>query len=458
MLITYTRGYKYRIADIPANEPGKQHIRRNGGCSRKVYNLYVDSLFGMLESCGYTGGELPPLKLPEVTEFKEREGLDFLKDADSLALSNTKLDFEAAVKRFSDQKGQGTYRGGAVRRAEKGDGELTFRDLKGMPRFHSKKENRYSYTTNNQHPSGGRDTVRLDGSRLHVPKLKEDIILVLHRKLPSDASIKNVTLSMEPDGSYYASIQVAYTRETDTSIRGYGLSNDQDAIKKLTSVGLDYDQADFYVDNGGRKPNCPHAYKKSQEKLARLQRKLSRMEEGSGHYKETLDKVRRLHVKTAAQRKDFCHKESRYLATRYDFASVEDIDLRAMGGSLHLGKNLHDNGFGMFRTFLDYKLQEKGSLLIRTPRMFASSKTCSCCGYVNHGLTLGQDSWVCPNCGAEHDRDQNAGENIHAKGYEVFAEYVAAWQAEQDAAKKRASALHDGRVNKSPSKKRKGAA
>lgn len=445
--ITYNRGYKYRIADIPANEPAKSHIRRNGGCSRKVYNLYVDSLFSALETAGYHDGILPRIKLPEVTAFKKIQKYEYLKKADSLALSNAKLDFEAAVKRFNSQKNHQIYRDSAIRRQKNGGKELTFRDLKGMPGFHSKKINRYSYTTNNQTFSG-KDTIRLVGNKLHVPKLKDDIVLVLHRKLPIGSVIKGATLSMEPDGSYYVSLKIAYTRETDISTREYGLEGNKEAISKLSSIGLDYSQDDFYVDNAGRKPNCPHAYLKSQEKLARYQKRLSRMIKGSAHYNEMLSKIRNLHVKIANQRLDFCHQESRYMANTYDFVSVEDIDLRAMGSGLRLGRKLHDNGFGMFRTFIDYKLQEKGSLLIKVPRYFASSKTCSNCGNIYKDLSLSDRDWICPICGTHHDRDHNAGINIKSKGYEVFAAYVSDWKQKQDKAEKGAIALHNARIRK----------
>ena len=124
------------------------------------------------------------------------------------------------------------------------------------------------------------------------------------------------------------------------------------------------------------------------------------------------------------QRKNFCHVESRRIADAYDVVVVEDIDLRAMGSCLHLGKNLHDNGFGMFRSFLKYKLEDKGSTLVKIDRWTPSTKRCSDCGYVNPDIDLKTRYWVCPVCGEAHDRDENAAVNIREEGVRIFVEFM----------------------------------
>jgi len=113
-----------------------------------------------------------------------------------------------------------------------------------------------------------------------------------------------------------------------------------------------------------------------------------------------------------------------------------------------LGKNLHDNGFGMFRERLSRKLEEKGSVLIKVDRSFASTKTCSVCGYKNNGITLSIREWDCPCCGTHHDRDVNAAINIREEGRRIFPEYFAARLKKEAAAVKRAEALSAGRRKK----------
>ena len=96
--------------------------------------------------------------------------------------------------------------------------------------------------------------------------------------------------------------------------------------------------------------------------------------------------------------------------------AVEDIDLRAMGQTLKLAKNLQDNGFGLFRTMLQYKLEERGKVFVKIDRFYPSSKLCSYCGYVYTELELKDRKWTCPCCGAELDRDHNAAINIREAG------------------------------------------
>ena len=121
----------------------------------------------------------------------------------------------------------------------------------------------------------------------------------------------------------------------------------------------------------------------------------------------------------------------------YDVIVVEDLDLRGMGGALSLGKNLHDNGFGMFRNMLAYKLRRKGSCLVKVDRWFPSSKTCSCCGHVLESLELSDRTYVCPACGNTMDRDVNAAVNICEEGKRIFTDYLKKiLQEEQEAADK----------------------
>ena len=97
-------------------------------------------------------------------------------------------------------------------------------------------------------------------------------------------------------------------------------------------------------------------FRKNEKRLAREQRKLSRCVRGSHNYELQKKKVARCHEKIRNQRRDHLHKLSRKIADGYDAAAVEDIDMKAMGQCLHFGKSVQDNGYGMFREMLDYKL------------------------------------------------------------------------------------------------------
>ena len=94
--------------------------------------------------------------------------------------------------------------------------------------------------------------------------------------------------------------------------------------------------------------------------------------------------------------------------------------LRNMAQCLSLGKNLHDNGFGKFREFLAYKLEDRGKQLIKIDKFFPSSKTCSNCGHYKDNLQLSDRIYHCDNCGCQIDRDKNAAINIKNQGLIVY--------------------------------------
>ena len=117
---------------------------------------------------------------------------------------------------------------------------------------------------------------------------------------------------------------------------------------------------ELYRDSNGKEPAYPGYYRNAEKKLAREQRKLSKMQKGSNNRNKQRLKVAKLHEKVSNQRKDFLHKQSRQIANAYDCICIEDLDMKAMSRSLKFGKSVSDNGWGMFITFLKYKLEECG--------------------------------------------------------------------------------------------------
>ena len=109
------------------------------------------------------------------------------------------------------------------------------------------------------------------------------------------------------------------------------------------------------------------------------------------------------------------------LAESFDAVCVEDLNLKGMAGGLHLGKGVHDNGYGLFLSMLEYKLEERGKYLIKVDRYFASSKICSVCRKKKEELSLSDRIYYC-ECGNRMDRDVNATVNIMNEGKRIFAE------------------------------------
>ena len=109
------------------------------------------------------------------------------------------------------------------------------------------------------------------------------------------------------------------------------------------------------------------------------------------------------------------------LTESFNAVCVEDLNLKGMAGGLHLGKGVHDNGYGLFLSMLEYKLEERGKYLIKVDRYFASSKICSVCGKKKEELSLSDRIYYC-ECGNRMDRDVNAAVNIMNEGKRIFAE------------------------------------
>ena len=109
------------------------------------------------------------------------------------------------------------------------------------------------------------------------------------------------------------------------------------------------------------------------------------------------------------------------LTESFDAVCVEDLNLKGMAGGLHLGKGVHDNGYGLFLSMLEYKLEEQGKYLIKADRYFASSKICSVCGNKKEELSLSDRIYYC-ECGNRMDCDVNAAVNIMNEGKRIFAE------------------------------------
>lgn len=412
--------------------------------------MCVDSCYKQLEQAGYTSGDdLPDISFPKVAALKK--DYPYLKEADGLGLANSVRDFQKACKTFRDQKDRSTYRKSALRRDRSGKELLSFRGLKGIPRFHAKSAGYFSYRTACQYPKEGnalkRPTIRLEGSILYLPKLKQGVKLIIHRKLPEDAHILNVTVFMDTDGTYRVSICYSYTFLMEMDYRE-AATQEQPLPKETRFLGLDYSQKDLYVDSEGRKANYPKYYKRSEQKLARLQKSICRKEKNGKNYQKSMRKIQKLHVKIKHQRHDYLQKLSTELVSRYDVIVVEDINLRAMGGCLSLGKNLHDNGFGLFREMLAYKLWKKGSCLVRIDRMYPSSKTCSVCGAVKQDLKLSDRIYICPECGCFIDRDYNAAVNIREEGKRTFLIYLKEAMEKEEEAKIRQKATKERRQKK----------
>ncbi len=137
------------------------------------------------------------------------------------------------------------------------------------------------------------------------------------------------------------------------------------------------------------------------------------------------------HEKITNRRKDFHHQASRRIVNGFGSIGLETLNVKGMMQNHNLAKSIADAGWSQFVTFLEYKAGWAGVDVVRHDRWFASSKTCFDCGFVHKTLKLSDRSWVCPECGVIHDRDENAANNLIPKHTAGAAEINAGWDGRQ---------------------------
>ena len=376
------KGYKFRIYP---NKAQAVILSRFFGCCRFVYNRCLSYRKDVYAFEKRNVSQYECMRL--VTQMRHDPDYAWLSSCDSMSLQESIKDLSKAFANF-------------------------FRKQGGYPKFH-KKSSVQTYRTRNQ--SGG---IRIEENRIVLPKLgavKAKISRCLKGRILS------ATVSRTATGKYFVS-----------------LCCEEELIPKPNAkgmIGIDLGIKELYVDsNNCHEPN--HKYlSKYERKLHREQRSLSRMIEVNiaGYTKDRKPiwkrplsecsnlqkqkrKIARIHEKIYNCRSDHLHKVSSKLVNKNQVIALETLNVKGMVRNHHLAKAISDASWSSFVTMLEYKAFEHGCEILKVPILFPSSQTCSSCGYKNpYVKNLSVRSWVCPECGSVHDRDENAAKNILAK-------------------------------------------
>jgi putative transposase len=264
----------------------------------------------------------------------------------------------------------------------------------GFPKFH-KKGIHDSFSISN-------DQFEIEGHEVRIPGLGW---VRLAEKLRFAGKVVGAAISRVAD-KWFISVQVEVS--------------DSQSIHTSESqvVGVDLGVNALAVLSDGSKFVGSKATRSNEAKLARLNQELSRRvgarkgERQSKNFKKTKKKIARLHARIANIRADETHKITTMLTRQFGVIGIEDLNVKGMMKSHSMARSIADMSFHEFRRQLEYKGVAAGSRVIVADRFFASSKTCSQCGYKLEKLERSTREWDCPSCDAHHDRDINAAINL----------------------------------------------
>lgn len=279
-----------------------------------------------------------------------------------------------------------------------------FKSISNFPKFKRKKHGVGSYTMS----GGPKSDYSFQDRKLKVPGFKKLGLIRTSQKPRFKGKICKVTISQRA-GKWYAAISYEISGETPLI----------PSKNKSGVVGVDLGIKELAVLSDGTVFENPRTYAKSQKKIRKENKSLSRKVKGSRNWKKQLLRLQKAHKRIANIRKWHLHNLSSHLAKTYNKVVIEDLNVSGMSRNRKLSKHILDAGFYELRRQLDYKCKIYGTELVVADRFYPSSKLCSRCGHKKEKLSLSERTYSCERCFLNIDRDLNAALNLMA--YDICA-------------------------------------
>ena len=354
---------------IYPNEKQSELIEKHFGCTRFIYNFGLELKIKIYNE---TKKSISNFEIQKgLTKLKEEK--PWLSEVNSQTLQQALKDLDSAFSCFFKKQNQ-------------------------FPQFKSKHTARKSFRIP-QHFE-----IIKGKHYLKLPKLGY-IRFIDKFNIPEDALFRNITISK--DGSeYFASI--CWDQQIDAP--------EKSPIQEKKTVGIDLGTTTFATLSDGTTIKNHRFIKQYEKQLAEEQRKLSlKKDRTTKSYQKQKEKVQKVHKKIRNTRKDWLHKTTTSLVENQDWTSycIEDLAVKNLiqNNPTSMSKAISDVSWGMWRTMMEYKCQDKGKNLIVIGRFEPSSKLCYC-GTKNSELGRDEKVWTCKNCGITHNRDELAANNI----------------------------------------------
>jgi len=362
--------YRYRIYPTPSQ---KVSLAKLFGCTRVVWNNALAYCIEQDRAGNKKpkNGELQKIFITQAKKTLERQ---WLKEVSNIALQQSLNDLEQAYQNF-------------------------FKSCKGERKGKPVKPPKFKKRKHKQSARFRKGGFKINQKTVYLAKMGK-LKIVWSRLLPSEPS--SVTVIQDSAARYFLSFVV------ETEPEPLELSSQ--------SVGVDLGICTFATLSTGEKVEAPKPLKSKINRLRKLDQQLSKKTKGSNRYERARKRRAKLYAKLADTRSDFLHKLSTRLIRDNQTVVLEDLNVSGMVRNRRLSRAISDLGWRQFRTLCEAKAEKYGREFRIINRWEPTSQKCSYCGFKGGKLDLSVREWKCANCGAYHDRDINAANNLVAGG------------------------------------------